>query len=460
MKIKFVIFILISCISMTACLPDTSGIAPPSDRLIYPIGAVTTASDKYLLVANSNFDLNYNAGTLVAISLEELDRIIDQGDWSEDWLSPDGRYMYVPETKLIDPNNTVRLDAFASDLKLTPKPKQNRALIPIRGGAERHILVVDIDETAPSGEVLTCGKGSDLHCDSAHRVTSNDSVTMPIEPYEVTSLDYTWTVPDSTGAETTFHSTLGFATHLYTGSVSMFMIENEQGKLDAQLLDVVNHVVNEASGIASNPENKEIYVSGRENAAQYLAVLQVLTGGSGSTSSNNLFFGVVDKVSYFNELLGGTDTRGVAVSSAGKDALVVSRTPEALLRIDTESRKLIDMATVGTDPSVVSIYESEDGNAYAFVLCFKSKQVFIVEPSMMRVVVRSTGSGPQAIAFDKHRKYAYIANFRESTITVLHAEPPFAQVRIGDTNDQFKNSQFKNAQLMIGKPRLPEDHNN
>jgi DNA-binding beta-propeller fold protein YncE len=446
MNVKLnIICYLLSTLLFTACLPDTVGQDPPPDQLIYPLGLTITAEDKYLLVANSNFDLKYNAGTLTTISLNNLQNVIDSGG-DKKWESIDGKVMYVPESELIEPENTIRLDAIAADLELTPK--KNRALVPIRGSSERHILIVDVDESAKNGRVLNCGQGKDLSCDSAHKVTSNEQVTMPIEPYEVTAVDYSRTVVDDNNQEITVSNTIGFATHLFSGSVSAFLIDNSQGDLDATLLGVADNVVNETSGIASNPVNGEVYVSGRENPDSFVAVMQVLAGGAGGTYTNKPYFGVTDKITLGRDLLGGTDARGIAVSSDGTKALVVTRTPEALIRVDTKSRRMVDMTTLGTGPTVVGLFEDE-AKTYAFVLCYESNQVFIIDPDTMVSVVRTTGSGPQAIVFDKTRKLAYIANFRESTISVIQAIPPFDHVRVGE--DQ--------AKLMIGTPRLPEGHN-
>ena len=438
---------VVSLVVLSGCLPDVSGDPPPGDKLIYPVGLSTTKNDEYLLVANSNYDLRYNAGTLVAIDLDKLDSIREAGGKS-DWQSKNGRQLYVPEEELIHEESTIRMDAFASDLELTPKG--NRVLIPVRGGSERHILIVDVDEEKKNGRVLGCGEGDDLKCNGAHKVTSNDKVTLPIEPYEVAILDYEKQLVDDEGNKATITSTIGFATHLYSGAVSSFMIENNEGKLDAELLSVMGNVVPEASGIAVNSQNNEVYVSGRLNAEKYIAVLKVMYGGMGGTYTNDPIFGWTDKIEYSGDLYGGTDARGIAVSPSGKTAVVVTRTPSALLRIDTETREVVDMVSIGTDPSVVQIFEDEEnGGVYAFILCFKSNNVYIVEPNTMKVYVRSTGSGPHAVAFDKKRKYAYIANFRESTITIIEATPPFNHVRV----------EGEDVQLMIGKPRLPDDHN-
>ena len=47
--------------------------------------------------------------------------------------------------------------------------------------------------------LLDCGEGADLRCNGAQRVESNDDYTLPIEPYEVASLDY----PEPNGETTT-----------------------------------------------------------------------------------------------------------------------------------------------------------------------------------------------------------------------------------------------------------------
>ncbi len=447
MKTKAIIYIFILSALPLSCLPDTSGKSPPSNSLIYPVGLAITASDDYLLVANSNFDLKYNAGTLVAVSLDKLDEIIDAGG-NADWISKDNRFLYIPEKELIDANSTIRLAAFASDLQLTPNKK--RAILPIRGGTERHILIVDVDELAQNGRVLNCDQDDDLSCSDEYRVTGNSNVLLPIEPYAVTSLELPSTIPDDSQREVPMTNTIGFATHLASGAVSVFQIENSQGEIDPELLSVVNNVVPEAGGIAANPTNNEIYVSGRKNPDSNIAILKLLRGGTGGTYTNKAFSGLTDRITLSGDLMGGTDLRGIAVKADGTGAVAVSRTPEALISIDTVNRRMTDLITLGTDPSVVSLLENETG-AYSFVLCFKSNQVFIVDHQTMQVYVRVVGSGPQAVTFDKKRNLAYIANFRESTITLLHSTPPFEHVSVKTSGE--------NAKLMIGIPRLPENNN-
>ncbi len=433
-------------IGLSGCFVDVAGEPPPGDQLVFPVGLTTTENDDYLLVANSNFNLRYNAGTLLAIKLNDLDDIRENGG-SADWLSPDGEYLYVPEEELINENDTIRIGSFASDLEMTPD--YSRAIIPVRGGKKRAIVIVDVDETRANRRLLSCGQGKDLQCDKAHRVESNDRYTLPIEPYEVTSIAYDRPLTDDESNQTVHTTVFGFATHLYSGDVSAFSIENSNGDLDAELISVQHDVVPEASGIAANPVTEEIYVAGRSNAERFIAVMRLITGSTTGTLTNKPFFGATDEIDFSRDLYGGTDARGIAVDPSGTNTLVVTRTPEALLRFDAEHKSLVDLTTLGSDPSVVSVfYDEEEDKSYAFVLCFQSNQLYIVEPDMMQVHVRTTGIGPHAVTFDKSRKLAYIANFRESTISVIEAVPPFEHARVADSD----------AKLVIGKPRLPEGH--
>jgi DNA-binding beta-propeller fold protein YncE len=440
--------IILGLVFFSGC--DTSGLDPPSDQLINPDSIVTTANEKYLLVVNANFDLKYNAGTMTAISLSRLKDIIESGGKKE-WESEDGEFMYVPSEELIDANNTIRLAAYASDLELTPN--KNRALIPIRGGSERHVLIVDVDESAKNGRVLNCGQDKNLSCDSAHRVTGNSNVSMPIEPHQVTSIEYERTLTDENNQEVKTKSTIGFVTHWTPGSVSAFRIENSQGELDATLLSVVDGVVKGgAIGIGFNPTNNELYVTGAENQAGDIAVMQVLEGAAVGTDPGKPFFGVTNRIDLRKDLLGGTDTRGIAVSSDGAILYAVTRDPEALLRVDTKLRQMVDITSLGAGPSNIKIIENEvDGKTttYAFIVCYESNQVFIVNTDNMVSVVRTTGIGPNDVAFDKSQGLAFVANLYESTISVFQSLPPFDHVRVGK----------RNAKLIIGIPRYPDSHN-
>jgi hypothetical protein len=473
MRLALILSGLFLLLSSPGCLPDTAGVDPQDDRMNYPAG-IAMAGEDHLIVANSNFDLTYNSGTLIAIDLRKLHAIEqefkDNPDLLSDdcakktktYLSKDCKRIYVPPSKVIDTDNTIHIGSFASDLQITPNG--DRAIIPIR--SKNKIVIVDINVAGDGSMRLDCGQGSDKTCDSAHQIGSNDQLSLPIEPYEVASLLYKEMVD---GVETI--TTLGFATHLAGGEVSVFKID-QGGKLAAELIGVATKVIPGASGIAvksdpdHDPYKQEIYVSGRNESVPHLEVLMVLSDSANGSISRNPFFGSVNEIDFSQDIYGGTDARGIAVQSSGTSGYLITRQPEALLELDTESRKLINLTTVGADPSIVALYENDqdtpdpaDDVAYAYVLCFLSNQVYIVDTRYfdMAQVVRSTGKGPHAITFDKKRKRAYIANFRESTITIIKAERPFDYPDVLFSDPKAPGQTIR-ATIQIGKPKLPKGH--
>jgi DNA-binding beta-propeller fold protein YncE len=462
-------------------MPDTSGIAPPLDRLIYPVGLAMTPSGRYLVALNSNFDLKYNAGTLVAIDVSDLRGALaeTQSAWEADddgdgapspYLygpSVNGSEYYLEETndKLIISDQTVRLGAFASDLKTTPAG--DRLIIPVRGS--KSILIVDAQENG-----ISCGQAENRHrnCDTTHQIRSSD---LPIEPYEVTSFE----VQAQDGSQKTI--TYGAATHLAEGQVSLFKIEEREGDavtFEPQFISAASNVAPGASGIAANPLSRdvdparsgEIYVTGRRDSSPDIAVLRLLTGSAGQIN-NNPYFNVVGRISLGKELYSATDARSIAISRDGRRGYMVTRKPAALIAVDLEARQMVGETVVGAEPSIVRLYEHDGGTpddpsddrTYAFVLCFSIDRIYIIDTQTMNLVTtRATGAGPQAMAIDSERRRIYIANFRESTISILviddSSEPRFDYLRVSDlgTTGQEADEQ---AIVKIGRPRLPAKHN-
>src|SRR5512147_2884859 len=54
------------------CFSPGDGVTPPLQRLYFPVGLALDASVEHLLVVNSDFDLQFNAGTLQSYDLVRL----------------------------------------------------------------------------------------------------------------------------------------------------------------------------------------------------------------------------------------------------------------------------------------------------------------------------------------------------------------------------------------------------
>ncbi len=220
---------------LTGCFPTDQEADPPLDSLYYPVAAVLGADGDRIYVANSDFDLAYNRGTLMVLDAaalrEQLPAVCRQdsdcGSGRCDTEGLDGR---GPTFRCLDakgrlcPGDSVatvaelsrqpgvcpprpltsrlllgsaRVAPFATDLKYVPFEdgdgrKRARLLMPARGDASLHWA--DVETAAGKGPVLDCGQNERQECDARHRLSESTSggrtLVAPEEPVSVaTSAD-------------------------------------------------------------------------------------------------------------------------------------------------------------------------------------------------------------------------------------------------------------------------------
>jgi hypothetical protein len=246
-----------------ACYSSGEGISPPLERIYFPVGLAIDQKMSRLYVASSDFDLQFNAGSVQAIDLGRVRELVllecksdddcrdgeycdlaegegshlcvrnkyqgkPCGPFGEQTLAErvtvPGRCNYVDlEAPKDDPKRAILIDnvatgAFATDIQLTYRPdgigsteprgtENARLLLPIRG--ESSLTWIDLDEDGH----MECGQsGRTKECSQKHRVgteadENSREVRMPTEPYGLAVSD------------------LGDAivvTHQTTGQVSLF----------------------------------------------------------------------------------------------------------------------------------------------------------------------------------------------------------------------------------------------
>ncbi len=57
---------------LSGCFPPGEGLEPPSGRVYFPVGLAVDEQQKFLFIVNSDFDLQFNAGTVQSWDLEQL----------------------------------------------------------------------------------------------------------------------------------------------------------------------------------------------------------------------------------------------------------------------------------------------------------------------------------------------------------------------------------------------------
>jgi hypothetical protein len=456
------------------CFPDTSGTTPDvrTEYFYYPIGlGVTQPEGRYLLAASSNFDLLYNAGTLVPIELGPVNDVIaacrddDDATACPEFLvtreedAKDDTYAVVD---FVLEDHSVLIGSYASSLAVT----EDMALIPVRADASLHFVdVVEVPhEDLDTQRVLRCawGEGAtlpngvqkcggDRRVRAGRRIRDDEPIAVPAEPFGVVP----WHDSENDWA---------VVGHNVGGEVSLFQrvptspslprecgdaIDNDGDGLEDtddpgcqgaayELVDVNDELDEGTTGIAVTDEGDFLATS---RFTSNLTEFRVDTGEV-----------TVSDTIAVNATSSGDNQRGIAVSPSSDRAFVVSRAPESLLvldlaqGVDAEDR-FIAVIEIGGQPSLVRIYE--DGHSplgyMVYVMCFADDQIFVVDPSINEVVdVIATRRGPHDLAFDTHTGVAYLANFLESTVSIIDVDP--------------ESSRYHTILTTLGKPRRPRSN--
>jgi hypothetical protein len=245
MKVRLGLLTLLACVagSGPGCFPTDNGPEPPARELYFPTGLSISPGGKALYVANSDFDLQYKAGTVQykagtvqVIDLERVRAMIphvwnlrESGTSVADACLPLG--LNAPLQQLLYPGacaaidmahptdgggslvvNTVKIGAFASDMTLVlpPTPPQDpdnpppaRLMVPVRGDPSLTWFDVSDDRHEPTESeslagwpfLLDCNQaGNDGRCGDSHRAGTNPAestrnITLPGEPFSVAASD-------------------------------------------------------------------------------------------------------------------------------------------------------------------------------------------------------------------------------------------------------------------------------
>ncbi|HEU4578817.1 MAG TPA: hypothetical protein VFS67_11220 [Polyangiaceae bacterium] len=248
-------------LSALGCFKPDDGREPPLDRIYFPTGLALSPDGDRLYVANSDWDLQFNAGSVQVYDAARLRELLPRACSADaDCTGPDeicdtpanaagaqqgvgGTYWCMNATsrdvcrglgvqsagdRLIQPGlcgavenrnpelllDSVGIGAFATDLVYRPSTLGGgRLFVPVRSDATLHWLDVPAGTMPGTGRELECGQGTGRDCDANHRRGdgANEETPsgsgLPIEPYAVAA---------STDGETIVLS------HQTEGKISLF----------------------------------------------------------------------------------------------------------------------------------------------------------------------------------------------------------------------------------------------
>ncbi|MBN1652645.1 MAG: hypothetical protein JXA30_02595 [Deltaproteobacteria bacterium] len=484
------------------CDLNHPGEEPRRAELYYPISVTLApsqddeneASDfpKYLFVVNSNFDLRYNAGSVQAFDLDSIfkktskcEKVIDKcredvdecerefdaclnscGKEDEKCLEECERD--DPCSDLCDPYALCHIDpaevladevligSFAATATFSPGGK--RLYVPTRSNTS--LSYIDVDAEADGDRVLSCGEGSSRRCGDDY--VRGDEALASVRRIELSGESVGAVVQRLKLVNENAREDLDYVLVAQrNGSVSFFVSPDKNGP---ELVYMIDKFQTEVTNIGLDPITGYAYLTSRET---------ITTGNRKSLQRVGIFYDLDELTSFIYDaglvFLRGVsaerDTRDIAFSPFAPDrAFVVSRTPNALLVVDFSSARTGNLEAivnrtvkVGSGASRVVVGRiGNDPRLFAFVSCFGSRELFVIDVDLGEPVAVIQGfSGPFELALDRWRKKIYVADFRSSIVRIVDLEPIVCVPESED--DACQKNQTSRIVATLGEPRPPEE---
>jgi YVTN family beta-propeller protein len=255
-------------LSLVACSLHQAGVNPPDNRIFFPAGGIVAPEGRFLYVVNSNSDLRYNAGTVLAVDLSlaamdlpsEAEGRQRWADCSTDpsatkplahaqccWDVLDSHVLNCDERSYIRRDATVRIGSFAGRpvfQHLAPGSAPvaagigQRMFVPVRGNGS--VTMLDVAGADAAGPRLYCTgvrtapnqagftQPTFATCEAAWMITRADDPA--VEPQAVTIPDNEiLLLPDEAYAlavDDALVNPLLYVGHLRSGAVSLVYLGN------------------------------------------------------------------------------------------------------------------------------------------------------------------------------------------------------------------------------------------
>jgi hypothetical protein len=479
------VFLVAAGAWLSACGLNQGGVEPPRDTIAFPASAVMDKSGNWLFVTNSNADLRYNNGTLVAFSLVRAaaDREAAHDTWPNCprvsypnprsdalntccWDALDGNILNCDERAYVGPESdigngagNVRIGSFAAAMIRQERKCPTREgfcgelceeadghpdhlLIGVRG--DTSLTFVDVGPSEPGvPPTLGCSSegGEFPICDEDHRINKTGSalaapgpdetppdVTLPDEPYAL-ALD------DANGLLYVGHLT-GSTTRPFTGGFSLFDVmplgTSELGppRLIAPFPSPFSPNSVGAIGVTALKAYKPKDSMGNEikTATNIYASSRFVpqVAPLGATAVCPTTVGSVREIAAFpNGAFFGSPIAGSetrGIEFVDDRAFVLQRSPPSLISFLNAYTPTEVLETCGS-PTFLDQYDN-GVETRLFVTCFSDGEMYVFDPIVPRLVQTfNVGRGPAGLVFDKGRNVAYSVNFGDNSVAVIQLEP-------------------------------------
>ena len=426
-------------VALSGCFLDTAGVDPVAGGLNFPTSIVmappraTGEAPAFVYVLNSNFDLRYNGGTVLALDLARVEAAIDACAGGPCVLDDLGAF--------VPPGGEVVTGSFPGGAALSTDG--TRLYAPFR--SDGSLTFIDIH---PDAGALSCRAGGATggRCDDFHRrgdesIASQRGESMPGDPSRL--LLRPLPNPDEGDLLVVLDR---------SGQASLFFDRAGAGANEApKLVDVVDGLPASAVGLTYDEGTGTAWVSSANTSpTARLAKLGVAIDARASAERSYLFRAGDVRLSGLDD---GLDVRDLVFD--GDKLYVLSRRPQAVVIIDLaraaeSSVELPIERVVGVDFGASRLVVTTlGGRRYLLVTCYDGRTLFAIdaETGAVEDVVRGF-SGPFEIAVDEVRERAFVTDFRSSVVRIVDLAPLAAR-----TNEPLR------IVATLGVPRAPSELN-
>ncbi|HVI02221.1 MAG TPA: hypothetical protein VM869_26085 [Enhygromyxa sp.] len=425
---------------LLACGEDPA--LAPVDRLLLPSGLALSPDARWLFVTNGNWDRTRNGSALLALDLDALADGIAAPRGAGESLDADHpcrEHAVDPRiecdpARVIDASLGVRMPSGAGNIAIDrPGGDQGplRLLIPTR--LEPSLVWVDVFGPgfgADEGLRFDCGQAEDRYCDRLHRLEG-----IADDPSRVTV--------DDGGFR------FAYLPHLLGRTLTLVLLDGERGpevvdveseffRLD-ELFDsdlgggfaVIQRACDVETGNApaSTIDCTRPYLMASQRFWWGLRTFRIAPG------LNVVVPGA--ELTVLGPNLEAAEPKPLMAGMAFEDPeqgdrlLVVHTTPPALSRVDTSLDEdqnprfeVVDTVGLCTNPNLVAVWRPAEhgqiGPELALVSCYGADQLAVVDLGVFAIVrTIALGDGPNELAIDATRRWLFVANTAESSISIV-----------------------------------------
>lgn len=470
MRLVSALIAAVFCAAAIGCGLSQEGIAPPNNAIFYP-GAIRVDPNngQWLYVVNSNSDLRYNDGTLVAVDLDavQADRELS-GAWGNCpgpnyvypsssppgyccWDTLDRNVLNCDERKYV--KSAVKIGSFGSAIDIQPVSPvggKSRLFMGVRGNASITWTDADLSSGVPA---FDCAGGPEsdgfIECDTSHRVTdepnldnANPKPLLPDEPYAL-AIDAPAPDPDPM---LTDKQPLLFVGHLRGGFLSTIDLTQTPPALIGSFGTIFPGDVNGSLGVTSltvtqsGVNTGHIYATSRflPRAGAFIPISD--RGNEVNPAPGPVFLANAGDV--FASPLVGAEARGIQVIPGINRTYLLQRSPPALVGFDTlggqnvaadviemcQGPTFLQMSPPFRPTSVLTGATDTDTDKTLFVSCFEAGEVYVVDPYTPQIIsIIEVGRGPAGLAFSCEDpptcrtapQRAYVVGFGANNVSVI-----------------------------------------